>query len=108
MKAFDMLYSIYCRKFKELDLQEETREESSKKGVSLLVDLVVDQHIDLKDSFKPKESDANLVIKLILGIFSILMIFLYYIGLYFAVYDSDKEVPKDVYPDRKNQQYHYI
>lgn len=50
-----MLFSIYCRKFRELDLEEEIREESSNKGVSLLLDLVVDYEINIKDSSKPRD-----------------------------------------------------
>ncbi|CDW74123.1 UNKNOWN [Stylonychia lemnae] len=86
IQAFDMLYSIYCKKFAYIDRDQEKRNEEKGEGI----DKVLEQ-LSINKAFEKRDKSKEVwnIIKIICGIFTVILIILYYTGVYFSIFDED-------------------
>jgi len=90
-----MLYNIYCQKFYRIDLEQELKDEEYKTGVSLLVNKVLDESaLSMTSGKRNPNREVYGILKVIFGVFAVILIVLYYIGMYFAIFDEDSEIEK--------------
>jgi len=87
MLAYDKLYTIYCEKFAFIDKREEEANDQSRKGVSMLIDKVQEQ--SPVQSKRMKSQEVFTILKIIFGIFTVILVVLYYTGIYFSIFDEE-------------------
>lgn len=93
--AFDFLYNIFCMKFHRINLAEEIMNEDRRTGVFMLVDGIIEENIQtLTNTKKAKDKEMWKIIKIVLAIFAIVLVVLYYMGIYFALLDEDSDVER--------------
>lgn len=91
--AYDVLYSLYCDKFNGVDLEDERNNEKEGEGLQTLIQEIEDWNMSQEGSFKFKNrsrgNDVWFVVKIIFGIFAAVLTALYYVGVYYSLFDED-------------------
>lgn len=62
----------------------------------MLLDEVIDENNDIikQKNKKLKDKEVWSILKIVFGVFSLILIALYYVGIYFSFYDEDSEYEK--------------
>ncbi len=89
MLAYDKLYTIYCQKFSFIDMKEEEGMEKGRKGIYSLIDKVQEQSPIQNKRVKSQEVFS--ILKIIFGIFTVILTVMYYTGIYFSIFDEEAE-----------------
>ena len=89
-----MLYELYCAKFVDgVDYEQEQLNIIPGQGLNALVQEVEEWGLHKEDSFRHKDrtrqNDIWAVLKVIFGIFAVILSVLYYTAVYFTLYDSE-------------------
>lgn len=91
--AYDTLFSLYCGKFQGVDLVEERINEREGQGIKSLIQEIEDWNMSPEGSFKhlkrQRTHDIWYVLRIIFGIFAVVLAALYYTGVYFTLFEED-------------------
>jgi hypothetical protein len=91
--AYDVLYSLYCKKFRGVNMPDEELNKKEGQGLNLLIQEIEDWNLSPEGGFKhikrQRSNDIWYVLRIIFGIFAVVIIALYYTGVYFTLFEED-------------------
>jgi len=103
LRAYDMLYKLYCEKFREVDLEKERFHEAQgldspkeiilskiRKYQSVSVEHQESVNLNRRRSHENKE-EVNSTMKILFGTIAIVLVVVYYVTVYFTIIDVDPE-----------------